>query len=468
MTRYRFDPRCKAMLEVVFDGRGAPNSKPFHIEIEPLSANIAVNGFYEADTWSLDFDQRKLPFDGDQIAYCAVRIYMWDSKKELEQSEWAIDDNLMISGIMDDIDSNIVGEDNVVRLSGRDYTGVLDPEWDPRDHVKAGGLLNDVVQSIADEAAPEGTRARFQVIWAGEQPPPKCGELGRSTKKKGLWVKPGKTYWEVIWDLCIQHAYVPHIEGSKIIISEPVTQTKQSLMDAPRLIYGQSLTELSIKRKFAREKVPQIVLIAWEPKSGKKIEVVYPEKRNIEVQVTSSKNQARDALGIPLTVKKDERMYFPAPKGITDPVALKRYARMRFYLLGRGETVYTMKTAHLWIDAGSQKQDDNGKVVSRGGEINLLKLRPGAAIGVSFDPFNREHLRSLEYGQRVEHIVSLGYQSQVAAFIAANIDRMEMFNQNYYYNRGTIDYDYLEGIEIEIEATNFASEIREINFAEAS
>lgn len=460
------------MIEVVFDGRGAPNSRPFHVEIDPISATVGVNGFYEADTWDLEFDARQLPFDPDQVAYCAAQIYMWDSRKNLERSEWAVEENLMIKGLVDDIETDIVGEDNVVKFTGRDYTAILaDPEWDPKDRVKAGGLLNDVVQSIADEAAPEGTRARFNVVWIGEKDPPRCGGLGRSTKKKGLWVKPGKTYWEVIWDLCIQHAYVPHIEGSTIYIGEPVTQTRQSLLSAPRLVYGQCLTSLNLKRKFSREKVPQIALVAWDPKNGRKIEVKYPKRRNIIVQATANRNQARDALGIPLTVKKDEVMYFPAPKGVTDPEALERYARMRFYHLGRGETVYRMTTSHLWIDASGPSEtntDINGRVVADSTEVNLLRLRPGIAIGIQFDPFNREHLRSLEYGQRVEHIQSLGYQQQIAQFVASNVDRMELFNQNYYYNRGTISYDHKEGIEIEIEATNFASEVREIQFAEAA
>lgn len=458
MTRSVFYPRCRAQIEVVMDGRGAPNSKPFLIEVDPRSATVSLNGYYEADTWSLEFDARLLPFDPDQIAYCAAHIYMWDSQKNLERGEWAIDENKMVSGLLDDAETDVVGEDNIVRLTGRDYTAILaDPEWDPKNKVRAapGSLLTDVIQSIADEAAPEGTRARFEVVWESDNPIPKFGRTLRSTKKKGLWVKPGKTYWDVIWDTCIQHAYVPRIEGSRIIISDPATQTRQSLTDSPRLVYGKTLTRLGVRRKFSREKVPQIIIVAHNPVTGKKIEVKYPEKRNIVVNATANRN-AVDALGIPLAVKKDEQMRFPAPKGIIDPEALKRYARMRFYHLGRGETTYTFETSHLYVDA------------PKGGEINLLRLRPGNAIGVAFEPFNREHLRAMEVGQRINHIQNLGYHLNIATFVANNIDRMELFKQDYYYNRGDISFSLDAGIEISIEAVNFASEVREINFAEAS
>ena len=479
MTKSLFHPRCRAWIEVVFDGRGAPNSKAFHLEIDPRSATVGLNGHYEADTWTMEFDARQLPFDPDQVAYCAVRIYMWDSAKNLDQPEWAVDDNLMIKGLVDEVQTNLVGEDNIVSFTGRDYTAILDPEWNPKDKVKAnGGDLREVVESIADEAAPEGTTAKFEVVWEGEDDPPIVGGLARSTKKKGLWVKPGKTYWDVIWDLCIQHAYVPRVEGSTIYISEPATQTRRTLLQAPRLIYGSTLEKLEVKRTFAREKVPQIVIVAYDPYEKKKIEVKYPAKRNIDVMTTAEKEQSKDALGIKLTVKKDEQMFFPGPAGVIDKDALLRYARMKFYHIGRGETVYSMSTRHLSIPAPRSHATitDNVKALGEAfglykrneDEINLLSLRPGSAIGIEFDPWNRDHLRRMEVGQRVDYILQLGYHQEIANFVANNIDRMDFFKQDYYYNRGEISYSVDDGIEIEIEAANFASEVREINFAESA
>lgn len=459
-TRSLFWPRCRARVEVVFDGRGAANSVPFLLEVSPRSATIGLNGFYEADTWDMEFEAKALPFDPDQIAYCAVHIYIWDSQKNLGESEWATESNLMIKGLMDDIQSVLVGDEVFVKMTGRDYTALLaDAEWDPKDKIKSGGELNDVVQSIADEAAPEGTRARFNVEWRGEEDPPICGGLHRSTKKKGLWVKPGKSYWDVIWDLCIQHAYVARVEGSTIIIDEPVTQTKQTLTEAPRLVYGRHLTGLEIKRKFSREAVPQIVIVSYDPVTGKRIETKFPEKRNAEFKVTATKEQPRDALGIPLVAKKDEQMFFPPPEGVVDKKALLRYARMRFYHLGRGETIYSLETKHVWVpDAKNPSK-----------EFNVLKLRPGAAIGVHFDPFNESVLREIkEIGRRVEFIVAMGYHHKIATFIANNIERMELFKQNYYYNRGTINYSIDEGVDIDIEAVNFAGEVQAIQFAERS
>lgn len=453
-TRSLFWPRCRAWLEVVFDGRGAANSEPFHFEIDCRSATVSFNGYYEADTFTMEFDARSLPFDPDMVAYCAARVYMWDSQRNLHRPEWAVEENLMVKGLVDNISATIVGTDTVIKFECRDYTALLiDTEWDPRDAIPAGGFLPDLVQKIADAAAPKESQARFAVEFRSDNDPPIVGGTLRDTKKKGLYVKPGKNYWDVIWDLCIQHAYVPRVEGSTIIISEPNTETRQTLTQSPRLIYGRSLTSLEITRKFNRETVPQIVIVAYDPNTGKKIEVTFPSQRNVDKRVTATREQPRDALGILLTVKKEEVMYFPAPKGIIDPKALLRYARMRFYHLGRGETIYTMETNHLYVPGASGEQ------------VNLLQLRPGRAVGVVFDPFKATHLRELEFGQRIEAVVAQGYHPKVAFFIAENVDKLDFFKQDYYYNRGDVNYSIENGVEIKIEATNFAGEVREINFA---
>ncbi len=469
MTRSVFAPRCKVVLEAVMDARSTPgaNSKPLYFEVDPRSVDVNLNGYYEADTFNIEIDARIMPFDPDQVAYCACRVYMWDASRGSDNTTWAVDANLMVKGLADDIETDLVGEESIIKITGRDYTALLlDPEWDPKQKVPSGKPLDVTVQEIADLAAPKGTRARFTVVWESDARVPICGGLHRDTKKKGLAQKPGKSYWEVIWDLCIAHSFTVRMESTEadrslIVISEPQTETKRSLEQSPRLVYGQTLDSLSIKRKFAREKVPQIVITGWDPNTGAKIEVKFPAKRNIDVDPLQDK--AVDALGVKLTAKKDEVMYFPAPKGITDKDALLRQARMRFYHMGRGETVYTMRTRHLWVDS---KDADVHRVLGFSGEENMLRLRPGRAIGIRFDPFNVPHLRTMSEESRIGFIHDMGYSLEVATFVARNLTKMDLFRQDYYHNRGNISYDENDGIEIEIEAANFASEVKEINFAE--
>lgn len=436
-------PRCAATLSVVFDQRRTGiTSKPLLIEVRPRNASVSVNGYHEADTWNMEVDSQLFPFDPDSVASVAARIYMWNSRGDDSPGyNWAVDKNLMTVGLTDDVKGVLVTEDGNVKLTGRDYTAVLlDKIWEPKNKVPSGKPLDETVQGIADAAAPAGTTARFGVEWRAKEPPPVSGGLMRSTKKKGQWVKPGKTYWDVIYDLVVAHGFIVYVTstttmGATIVITDPQTQTQESLASAPRIVYGRNLSSLEVTRKLSgNEKVPQIVIVAWDPKTRKEIKVTYPEKRNTIVDG--------------FAVKKDDQMFFPAPRGVVDRDALLRYARVRFYHLGRTETEYKIGTKFMEVD-------------SPAGEVDLLRLRSGAAIGVQFDPFDRRHLRTMTVAQRVDYIVGMGYQPRIAQFIADNIEGLTQFEQPYYLNKAKFDFDEDDGVDVEMECVNFADQVRE-------
>ncbi len=466
-----FKPRCAALLTVVFDGRttsATDNSDPQHIVIEPREASVLLNGYHEADTWTLEFDARQLPFDPDSIAACNVRIFMWDDTDGflgsrldelvaivgLDDFGPILDRRLgsfeMIRGICDEDEGVMVGEDNSVKLSGRDYTAILMArDWDTKKSIKNGFPLDEVVQAIADEAAPSSSAARFEVSWESEpgrsnpSKIPGCGSVHRKAKKeKGLHIKGEKTNWDVIYDLVLQHGFIVYVRGSTIVITDPATQTEETLTSAPTLIYGKHLDSLSCKRKFGKERVPQIILTAHDSDTDTDIEVIYPIKSNVIVDG--------------LAVKKNEQMFLPAPAGMIDREAMMRYARIMFYYKGRAETVYEFKTHCLSLT----------NEVTGGVGMDMLKLRTGMALGVKFDPFNREHLRKLSVSERVQHIRAMGYSSSVAQFAALNIDKLTQYEQPYYLGAAKFDFSIDQGLEIEVTAYNFASQHRAIHFAE--
>jgi hypothetical protein len=439
----------------VFDAQSVDpraNSKPLTIEFPPISATVVKNSYHEADTFQFEADARELPFDPDSIASCAVRIYMWDAEGD-EHKQWAIESHEMIRGISDEIEFVGAG-DQRISITGRDYTAVLDREWDSKKAIKAGGTLRDAVQSVADEAAPATSSARFLVVWAAKNdngtlmPEPLCGGSMRSTKKKGMWVKPGKTTWEVIYELVIAHGFIAFVRDSSIIITTPRTQTQASLAQAPRIVYGNNLSELHAKRKLARERAPRIIIVFWDAKQRKRSEVVFPRTaREVDLPIGISLDGTR--------LKKNEDMRLPAPRGCHDKETALRYAKMRWEMMARAEAEYTIKTDFM-------------KVESATGEVDLMQLIAGDAIAVGFDPFNREHLRALDLGQRLEFIRGMGYSQAVARFVADNVDKLTQFTQPYYVNRATFSFDSSEdgGIDIEINALNYANERREIAWAD--
>lgn len=432
-----FYPRCAARLSVVFDGMGGPNSRPLLVDAVPRSATVNRNGYHEADTWTLEFDARTLPFDPNLIASCAVTIYMWDAGTAEaigDYAQWATPDHEMVRGLADE-PTLTFGDSTTLSLSGRDYTAVLDPEWDPRKKVPAGLPLDETVRRIAELAAPPGTSARFEVIWRSAKKPPTVGAAQRSTKKKGLWVKPGTTHWDLIYSTALTLGYIAYVEGAAIILADPNTQTSASAARGARLAYGRDLLGLTVRRNLARERVPQIKMNTTDPKTGKLISVLYPAKGKKD----------KNALG----VVTDEILDLPAPDGVVDRDTMLRCARLRFRSMSRAEAVYQFRTRHLTAET------------AHGPAANLLQLRAGDPISIAFDAFNQEAMRQLDSGARIEHLLNLGYSNSLATFVAANYERLAQFEQPYYTRQVSFDWSQDDGLQIEVEAVNYVSEARE-------
>lgn len=441
-----FKPMCRAQLSVIFDGRGAPHSKPLTLEVTPKSCSVHRNGYHEADTWTMEFDSRLLPFDVDGIASMSVRIYMWDGYNT-EQTEWATPDNEMIRGLVDDPEAELVGS-QTISFSGRDYTASLDQEWDPRVRIPSGGPLDQVVQKIADDAAPERSQARFQVIWQSPEPIPNAFSTARSTKKKGAWVKPGKTTWEVIYDLVIAHGFITYIVDSTIYIASPMALLEERMKYYPTIVHGRDLSSLRISRKLAKERVPQMKVVYWDASLRKKFEVVYPEKGR------------PPSVGVGF--KKDEFEIVPAPSYCHDRDSALRFARMRYELIARGESEYTFETRAMTVPYGE------GVNAAVGEQQSLLGLRAGLPISVKFEPFNLEHIRALSIGERYEHLRTMGYTSAIAAFVARNVERITQFQQPYYIRNVTFDWSTDDGLKISGTGVNYASERRELAWEEGT
>jgi hypothetical protein len=425
-------PRCRVMLSVVFDGRGLADSKPLLVPGMPRTCTVTRNGFHDADTWSLEFDARSLPFDPDIVRSVAAVIYMWGAESATDDTqEWAIPDYEMVRGLADEVTLSLGEDGQMFRLEGRDYTGLLlDADWNPKFRPPAGMELDAFVQGAADDSAPPGTRARFEVVWLGPDQRPTTTAGHRNTKRKGLWVKPGTSVWDVIYNTCLRLGFVAYVEGETIFIAEPNTQTERSIASAPRMVYGRNLASLTAERKLTKEKVPQVKVVAYDPSTGQRIEVVYPK--------------AGDKVVTGLGMKKDEIVLLPAPAGVRDRDALLRYAQVRYVDMARAEAVYRAETMDLESADGQE----------------LLRLEAGGPVALQFDPWNREAMRALSEQQRVEHLLALGYSPQVASLVAQHLELVDQFRQPYFLRQAEYNWSVDDGLRVSFEAVNYASESR--------
>lgn len=439
-------PRCHVQLLIVVDGRGGPDSISRLIDASPREVTVLRNGYHEADTFSVDLDARILPVDPEIVKSAAVRIFMHDADGKDDQRDPALERWERLRGIADDDGIELSADGQTVSITGRDYTGLLlDAEWDPRNKVPAGAPIDETIQAIADTAAPPGTLARFEVRYVATFAAPIVGAAHRSTKKKGLWVKPGKTTWDVIYEMALSHGLIAYVKGETIFVTEPRSQTSASVASAPRLIYGRNLQRLKMARKLTREKVPQIRVTAFDPRTGKIIDVVYPKRGE---NTSATIGPSMPALGI----KRNEQIFLTAPRGITDRETLEQYARVRFANMARSETVYEFETRHLRSLDGA----------------DLLDLDAGSALSIGFDPFNGEQMRALSEAQRVEHLIAQGYQADVSELLAESYERITQLEQARYIRTVELHYSQDTGIAITGSAINYAYEARESGRADAT
>lgn len=424
-----FWPRCMAQLSVVLDGRGAPNTRPLLVEVEPTACEVRRNGYHAADEFDLTIPMRALPFDPDLLSSAAATIYMFEERGGARVDEWALPQYEMIRGLVDDPEQKIDQQGSILTLTGRDYTSLLiDREWDPRRRIPAGRPLDEVVQQIADDAAPDGATTRFRVEFASlaSQTPPIVGASRRSTKRKGLWVKPGKSVWQVIYDMAIAEGFIAFVRGETIHLTDPRTQTADTAARARRLVFGRNLQRFSARRHLAKERVPQIRVAAFDPVARTRVEVTYPP----------TSRTPTNAVG----VKRDEVLRITAPAGVYDRATLERIARTRFENTARTETEYSAETLHL--------SDPDGQ--------SMLELDAGMPLWVEFDPFDRAAMRSLTQAERVEHLMARGFSEELSTFAAAYFDRIDRYRQPHYVRHARFSYDVDSGLAIEAEVVNYA------------
>ena len=474
-------PQVRATLSVVFDGFGGSDTEPNIVQVLPINANVRLNGYKEADTWQLEFDAREFPFSPELIRNAAVEIFMFETNG-LQDSPagYATDDNLVVAGLADNAFLDYTGDGHTFRMDGRDYTALfLDKQWIPTSKVPTGVSLDQAIAKLAGEAQvakvidPDTGKERIYkphrpitVRYIGASAPPVVGQRqakdrtltqkkvkgqkaaaptsghGHSaSSKNGIPFKSGQSYWDVMYKLCLRHGKICFVRGVEIIISDPKTLSDAALETVPKMAFGRNLDSLSVERHLGRETVPTIVVTGYDENNRKPIEVKYGPKKGKQT-----------GFG---TFKDEERRY--VLMGITDPTILRNYARTLYHNLARHELKMHFTTG----DLRDLPDDPNHGGF---GPNSLLQLRPGDAVGVGFDPFNDEQMRSLKTFQlRKQRLVELGYKQDVAAIVAEGYDKINQFKQPWYVRQVVLDWQDEEdgGLTIDCEGVNFVSQGRD-------
>jgi len=424
-------PQCRVVLSVVFDGFGGDDSEPTVIQIIPKEAQVYLNGYKEADTWELSFDAKALPFSPDIVRALGVEIYMFDAGAvNADVSAFANFDNLLCAGLADNVKLEYSTQGRVLTCDGRDYTALLlDRQWDPKKKVPHGKKLAATVQELADEAV--GSKAHggrtIQVHFIADAPEPTTGAVASRTKKNGKPVQDKTNYWDVIYKMCLREGFIAYVSGFNLYIADPQTLTLQNSKKIRKVAYGWNLSSLNVERKLGKEKTPQIKVTSYSSKQRKTLEAKFPENKD---KVTTG-----------IGTEKDEVQTYVI-KGIDDITTLKRVAETMYNNLARSESKIVFTTKDL-------KDLDN---------LDLLHLRAGDPVMISFDPFNDGVLRDITTAEeRYRYLQELGYSRTVASLVAREYDKISQFQRPFYVKEVGVTWSAKDGISFDVEAINFVS-----------
>lgn len=471
-----FYPQCRAAFKVIFDGFGGQTqASATVIHVTPISATVHLNGYRQADTFELTFDAKQFPFSPQIVRAAAVDLYLFQTNGLVsDPQDFATANTLVISGLVDDATFTENDDAGVFSVVGRDYTALLlDKQWPAGKKFLTGKPLDKAVQDAVNTCLNASTvGSTLTVLYQGPGTVPIVGKIaatstqktvtaqkaqtvgighGRTTNNRGIPVQTGKSYWDVIYSVVLQHGLICYVSGTDVIITSPQIVSANALNSTYNVVMGQNLATLEVNRHMGREQVPQIVVASYDPDQKKTIVGKWPTDAQIlktaAVQGTTTKKGTQAAQITALgTVKESIRR--TVVQGVKSVNQLEQIAQTYYHSLSRSEATVKFTTNDL---------QDLTKVPR-----DLLALRPGNAVQITFDMIHPDTLEALkETNKQIGYLRSLGYSQQVSALIASEFARIKQFGVPFYCKDITFNWSLDDGISIDVEAINFIDVARD-------
>lgn len=447
-------PDCWCNAKATIDGLGGKDSAELILDrLRPVSATVNLNGYNQADTFECSFFLDDLPVSPEVIRGMSVDLYMWHSDKvSREPDQHLTGDNLKVTGLIDEAEVSYSSNGKVLRVSGRDYTSLfIDKKWPPGESIETGRELGATVQAIVDEFQ-GGKGAKMLVVYSADQAQPVVGAVGQGittkkaavkkpttssgrsrTTKKRLPVQSGRTYWDVIFELCLSYGFVAYVRGTDIIIHEPKSLDEEAKASALYMAYGRNLAELNIARKFGRNAAPSVVATYYDPESRTHKEVEYPGKK-----------EHPKGYGTQTT---NYRRVVP-PAAIQDDETMRAYLKAAYEMFGRSEATVRFSTKAL--------EGIKGDLVTERGSRDLLRLRPGDPVAIGIDTTERRDLSEKKTAaERRDILVNAGIRENVAQVIAERYDHLDQLRRAFYTKEVTLSWDIKSGLQVDVQAINY-------------
>lgn len=508
-----FVPRCRATIQYVLDGYATgPGSEdePITVDVFPKTATIHGNGYQQADSFSLGFDYLDLPFDPQLVRMGSAEVYLYDANSVLGDEpvlsrqyggksgeadgidKAALDVGAIseraytgwgepvIVGLFDDQTIHMDDDGKWTTITGQDYTSeLIRKQWPPTksgraQRIPVGSRLDAWAGDILERAGlKEKIFVRIKDVDSGTLPFVGHGEI--ANHKRGIPVQQNTSYWDVLYQTVTRYGFICYIKNWDFVIAKPKNLDDVSDRNTRTMAWGRNLKSLELTRHLGKEKVPRIVVHAYNDDAPDKkdrlliIEEPDDDPRRKEAKMSgkpstrTTQKETIKSTTAKVGVKRPSKGQLPKHQtmtdefivipmfGISDESAIRRAAKMLRTLIGRGERKITATTRDL--------VDTDGKP--------LLNLEAGDAFNIEWQDFNKELFTNpghtmadrIKYtenlGNRISYLQNQGFQPAVAEAIAVGYQRLVENQRPLRLKEWTYEYSVDSGIDISFELVDF-------------
>jgi hypothetical protein len=458
-----FYPQVRVTVSVVFENFGDPKA-PKSFPVLPRTVTVYSNSYKEADTFSVEFDSKDLPVSPELIRGGSVEIYFFQTpglgRDNIAQVLKADDPATpevegltpAIAGLFDEVGMEFSDSGRSLTIDGVDYTSLfIAKQWIPKKsttsegtsvrasgngtgRIPTGRPLDEVLLKLIREVdGAKATRLKVEGVdlngndISGNMPIVGSAE-GKGNRKKGIPVKSGQNYWDVMYSLAVRYGFIIFVRGLDVILTTPQAYVANR-SKARKMAWGRNLLSLRVSRRIGKVQVPVVEVRSYDDKRRKVIKARYPKSKK-QVPVTG------------LGTKRDETRIFNVPN-IKSEKQLARVAESVYNLTARSEQTVEIETMDL--------RDLEG--------TDLLELRAGDALSIGFDPFNQSSvlIEGQNDGQRQQTLVNLGYSPAVAREISQSFDAINLFKRPFRVKEATFEWSYDGGLSISAQLQNFVN-----------
>lgn len=422
-------PEARVFVSAIVENFGA-SQKPITFPARPRSLNIHRNSYKQPDSWSIELDAKDFPIPPSLLRTGQVFVQLFDNNGLPPNPRLVLETvPPAIVGIVDSVTQNYSSSGRTVSLDGQDMTALFSETTFKNKRNLTNKRLDRALDELRREVDITNSLKLVTEIPFADSRLPIIGKSVSRTNRKGFPVKRGDNYWNVMYNLALKHGFILFVRDLELVLATPQSVIEESTKRRDRtfkLSWGKNVEQLSVSRNMGKERVPQIEVLSYDERTRRTIAGRFPKsKQKVTTGVGTKRNEVLTTI----------------LRGVTDKSILERLAEVQYNLIARTEQVVEFSTREL-------ADEDNR---------NLIYLKAGDALFLSFDPFNTEELKKIPDQARTKWLVDRGFTPQAASVFANHFDRINTFKQPFYVREARIDWSHDDGLSIDATMANFVN-----------